>query len=299
MASSVKWLAKRAPSPDSADRVNSFSRPANSSPVMSPPLPADGWRQACLGRHYHICEFEKVFRTEVEDDAALLLLFRGFRHHRQRRSCKPAVEKCLQPGTLGHVMDRAIGEVVMALPRARQFEPCMAPRGPAMHHRVGHVGMKLEAKAMLCPERLHRKVAALGQQFGADGKFKSLAVPVVDMIRPARADREPRRRRAAPVITDLHAAFRMRSNLRAELHSEHLRAQANSQERPLLPQRHGDPVDLLANEIIGVVCAHRAAEYDRAGMAIEPLGTVVDTPSTHDTLPVSKRPQRIADPAGR
>ena len=61
----------------------------------------------------------------------------------------------------------------------------------------------------------------------------------------------------------------MRRNPRAELHREHLGAQANPQERPLLAKRHGDPVDLPANEIVGIVGTHRAAENDRAGMTIE------------------------------
>src|SRR3982074_1016644 len=52
----------------------------------------------------------------------------------------------------------------------------MAARGPAMHHRVGHVGMKLEAEAMIQSKRFRREVASLRQQFGAVRKFKSLAV---------------------------------------------------------------------------------------------------------------------------
>src|ERR1700687_2039550 len=170
MASSVKWAAKRAPSPDSADSVNSFNKAANSSPVMSPPvLLAD--RKLVGGRHYHISGFGKVFRARAS--------FRGFRHHRHRHARPPAIDEFLQPGALGHVAHRAVGEGVIARPRARQFEPRMAARGPAMHHRVGHVGMKLEAEGMVEPKRLDRKVAALREQFGAGRKLKSLAVPVV------------------------------------------------------------------------------------------------------------------------
>src|ERR1700730_16138647 len=50
-------------------------------------------------------------------------LFRGCRDDRQRHASQPAVEKLLQPGAFGRVMDCAIGEVVVARPRARQFEP--------------------------------------------------------------------------------------------------------------------------------------------------------------------------------
>jgi len=40
--------------------------------------------------------------------------------------------------------------MLMARAGARQFETRMAARGPAMHHRVGHVGMKLKPEQ--CPE---------------------------------------------------------------------------------------------------------------------------------------------------
>src|SRR4030088_2556745 len=124
-------------------------------------------------------------------------------------------------------MDRAIGEVMVARPGTRQLKALVAARGPAMHHRVGHVGMKLEAETMARPKRLYREVAALGQQFRAGRKVKSLAVPVIDMVRPLLAKRQPCRRRSDRVISDFGSAFRMRGNRRAELHGEHLRAQAN------------------------------------------------------------------------
>src|SRR5258705_13301479 len=69
-------------------------------------------------------------------------------------------------------------------------------------------------------------------------------MPVVDMIRPVRTDLEPCGRRADRIISDLRPALRMRRNPRAELQGEHLGAQANSQKRPLLPERDRDPVDL-------------------------------------------------------
>src|SRR5258706_7150462 len=117
-------------------------------------------------------------------------------------------------------MNGAVGEVVMAGAGARQLEARIAARGPAMHHRVGDVGMKLKAETTVGPKRLDRKVAALRQQFGAGGKLKSLAVPVVDMIRPVRANLESRRRGTDRVISDLGAAFRIRGKPRAELHCE-------------------------------------------------------------------------------
>jgi hypothetical protein len=62
------------------------------------------------------------------------------------------------------------------------------------------------------------------------------------------------------------------------LFGEHLRAQADAEERPLLAQGDFDPVDFLADVIIGVVGAHRAAKDDRAGMPIERLRQGVAEP---------------------
>ena len=40
--------------------------------------------------------------------------------------------------------------------------------------------MKLEAESVPVLKRLHRKIVALGQQFGADGQFEPFAMPVID-----------------------------------------------------------------------------------------------------------------------
>ena len=82
-------------------------------------------------------------------------------------ACQPVVEKFLQPGAFGHVMQGSIGEMAMARQCAWQFETIVTARGPAMHHRVGHIGMKLEAERTIETKRLHREVTALRQQFGA------------------------------------------------------------------------------------------------------------------------------------
>ena len=47
---------------------------------------------------------------------------------------------------------------------------------------------------------------------------------------------------------------------------KHLRAEADAEERRLLLQRHADPVDLGANEVVLVVGAHRPAEDDDAAV---------------------------------
>src|ERR1700733_10983944 len=141
----------------------------------------------------------------------------------------------LEPGALGDIVDRTAGEMLVAGAGSRQCEPLIAARGPAMQHRVGHIGMKLETERMARLERLHREVASFREQFGTARKFKSFAVPVIDMVRPMPAEPEPRKRGADRIIPDLRAALRMRRDTGTELHSEHLRAQADSQKRPLLP----------------------------------------------------------------
>src|SRR5258708_37948920 len=118
---------------------------------------------------------------------------------------------------------------MVAWARARQRETLMAARGPAMHHRVGHVGMKLKAERMLEAERFDREIASLRQQFAPPGQLKTLAMPVIDVIRPIWADGAAGGGGTDRIISDLRTAFRMRRHLRAELFRPHLRAKANPQ----------------------------------------------------------------------
>src|SRR5258705_320139 len=123
--------------------------------------------------------------------------------------------------------------------------------------------------SMAMLKRLHRKVIAFGEQFGAPGQLKALAVPVIDALRPVRAERMARFGRTDRIVADLDTAFGMRRDLCAQLFGEHLRTQANAQERPLLAQGDFDPVDFPANIRIGIVGAHRTAEDDNTGMPIQ------------------------------
>src|SRR5258708_38241229 len=131
-------------------------------------------------------------------------------------------------------MDRAIGNVMVAPARARREATLVAARSPAMHHRVGHVGMKLEAERMAVAERLDREIASLRQQFASFGQLKTLAMPVIDVIGPIRADGAAGGGGTDRIVPDLRAAFRMRRHPRAKLPRQHLRAEANSEQRPLL-----------------------------------------------------------------
>src|SRR3954463_3651589 len=120
-----------------------------------------------------------------------------------------------------------------------------------MHHRVGDVGMKLKAERIVELKRLDREIAALGQQFGARGEFKALAVPMIHMIGPMRADPKSCLRWTNRVIADLGEALGMRRDPRSKLLRQQLRAKADPQKRALLAQRNGNPVDFAAE---GVNC---------------------------------------------
>ena len=159
--------------------------------------------------------------------------------------------------------------------------------------------MELEAECVTVLIRLHRKVVAFGKQFCAARQLKSLAVPVVDALRPVRAERMTRLRRTDRIVADLHPPFVMRRDLRAQLFGKHLRAQADAEKRPLLAQGNFDPVDLAADIIVGIVGAHRAAEDDRAGMLVQRFRQGIAEPRTPDVEGIAERPQRIADPSRR
>src|SRR5258705_13825869 len=131
-------------------------------------------------------------------------LFGGVQHDRARRARDPARNEILQPRPFDHIVHRAAFEVKVTRLRARRIHADAPARGPAMHHGVGHVRMKLEAERMTVLIRLHRKVIAFGEKFCAARQLKSLAVPMVDALRPTRAERVPVRSRTDRIVTDLH-----------------------------------------------------------------------------------------------
>src|SRR5215468_6183724 len=115
-------------------------------------------------------------------------------------------------------------------------------------------------------EGLHRKRIAFRQQVGAERQIEALAVPLVDLLRPGIADHAADIGRPDRVIADLGVAVGMPVDAAAEVMRQHLRAEADAEEWFLLLERHSEPVDLAANEIVGIVRAHRAAEIDRAAV---------------------------------
>src|ERR1700722_2766622 len=142
-----------------------------------------------------------------------------------------------QPGAFDDVMAGALGKVLVTRMRARRVEASCATRGPAAHHRVGHVGMKLKAEGMSEANGLHREVAPFGEQLAAHGKLKSLTVPVIDLIGPVRGNLESSLRGTDRIIAHLDAAAGMRRHAGTEVHREHLRAEADTEKRPLLQKR--------------------------------------------------------------
>ena len=208
-----------------------------------------------------------------------------------------AADEILQPCAFERVMHGAAFEVEMTRLRAGLLHAHAAARGPAMHHGVGDVGMKLKAERLAVLECLHRKVVAFGEQFGAARKLKPLAMPVIDTLRPIRTQRMPGRGRADRIVTDLDPAVLMRRDVSAQLFGKHLRAEANAQKRPLLAQGNFDPVDFAADIVIGVVGAHRAAKDHRAGMPVERIRQGIAEPRPPDIKGMTERAQRVADPA--
>ncbi len=122
-------------------------------------------------------------------------------------------------------------------------------------------------------------------------------MPVIDMIRPIRADRVAGSGRADRVIADLGTAFRVRRDACAELHGQHLRAEADPEKRTVLAQRHGDPVDFAADIVVGIVGAHRSAENHSTGMVVQRLRQRVAETGAADVQRMAKQPQRVANPA--
>src|SRR5689334_4257197 len=123
MPSSVKCCAKRAPSPLSADSVKSLSSPANSSRVMPPPVFSLGATLAHL----------RILQAAPAADILRRGLFRGLRQQQLRLARDPAVDELLEPGALGEIIHRTIGEMLVPRPRARRIHVVVTARGPAMH----------------------------------------------------------------------------------------------------------------------------------------------------------------------
>src|SRR5690349_14782330 len=104
-------------------------------------------------------------------------------------------------------MHGALREMFGARACAGKLEPLTTARGPAIHRCRRHIGMELRAEHAAMTKSLDRKIVALGEQFATCGQIESLAVPLIDVVRPVGADHAPGLRRADRVVTHLAAAF--------------------------------------------------------------------------------------------
>ena len=100
------------------------------------------------------------------------------------------------------------------------------------------------------------------------------------------------------IPADLDQPVAMSFDLAAEMVDQHLRAEADAEERPVLPERHVQPIGLALDELVAVVGAHRPAEDDRAGMAGQRLRQWIAERRPPDVEFVAGFDQQMADAAG-
>jgi len=144
-------------------------------------------------------------------------------------------------------------------------------------------------------ERLRREDVALGEQRRAARQFDALAMPLVDMVRPRRAKLAAGLGRAQRVVADLGHPFGMERHPAAELARQHLRAEADAEERLALLERHRHPVDLVLDELGLVVGAHRPAEHHDTAMFRQRLGQPFAERRTAHVKRIAARGQMMAD----
>src|SRR5690606_6426369 len=140
-----------------------------------------------------------------------------------------------------------------------------------MQHGQRDLGMELDAKPGAVPQRLVAEDVALGKQRCARRQIKTLAVPLVDVFRPWTVAGAALGG-ANGIVTDLDQVVRVAVDPAAEMADQHLRSEADAQERPPVAQRHADPVDLASDIGLLLVHAHRSAEYDGADVLIHAVG---------------------------
>src|SRR5262245_42064544 len=162
-----------------------------------------------------------------------------------------------------------------------------------------YFGMKLERVAGPMAERLDGEGVTLGQQLAARRQVEAFAMPLIDVVGPIRTDLATRLGRADRIITDLGVAFRVRIDRGTEMPRQHLRAKTDPKIRFLVAQRHADPVDLAAHEVLIVVGTLRAAKNGRAGMLVHRFRQRISETRTPNVERIAELRQGLADPPGR
>ena len=157
-------------------------------------------------------------------------------------------------------------------------------------HRRGAEGKGLVGE-ILSPGR---------QQMGAGRQIEAVEMPLVDAARkPRRAQTVGRGRRENREIADFAAAVGIAEDTRAEMPRQHLRAQANAEQRLLLAQGNRQPVDFALDPIAVVVGAHRPAEHHDAVVIGERLGQGFLEAGAADVEPGAERAEDRADASRR
>src|SRR5262245_28846817 len=90
----------------------------------------------------------------------------------------------------------------------------------------------------------------------------------------------------------------MEAHLGAEIDRQHLRSEADAQKRLAFPQRHGDPVDFAAHEIIRVVGAHRTAKDHATAVLLQGPGQRIAEARFADVKAMAIAHKPLADVAG-
>jgi hypothetical protein len=128
------------------------------------------------------------------------------------------------------IVDWAVHEMLVAGFCARQGKALVPPRGPAAHHRVGHLGMKLDAVGRSPVAKcLHLEDIAFGEEVGPGGQVEAFSVPLIDDLRPSLHHAVACRHDPDRIIADLRLAFGVKADRRAEVPGQHLGAEADAE----------------------------------------------------------------------
>src|SRR5262249_29365692 len=159
------------------------------------------------------------------------------------------VEERVQPHANGIVVNGAAFEMRGARAGAGQLHAGDAARGPPAHHGVGDLRMELDRVSRRTPaEHLDPTGVAFGQQLGPARQIKSLALPVLDMLRPRGAHGAAGAGRPDRVVAARPLPVAVAKDGAAEMARENLRPEADAEERLFLLERRLEPPRLAADE---------------------------------------------------
>src|SRR5512139_1654620 len=124
-------------------------------------------------------------------------------------------------------------------------------------------------------------------------------MPLVDMVGPFGTDHPAGLGRADWIIADLGMTLRMGIDARTKMTCHHLSAEADTEIRLLVAQRHTDPIDFPMHKIFVVVRALRAAEDRGTGMVIHGFRQRIAKAWAPDVEWIAELRQSLANAAGR